>query len=200
MRNALIKRRVVMGLLLAITVWLAAQADDPDEDSIIQLAHSQPKTDDRAKVTGTIAGTASASPLSNLPASTSLDWKVLAGRTLPVDAEMAHSPDLFKAHDWVAASKALEPAAPPPPPVAPAPPFFYMGKLENSPKGTTFFLSANNKVYAVVAGEKIDDAWRLDAETDTSLNLTYLPLGQSQTLAKTATSAAGSEDESQKGY
>ena len=49
-------------------------------------------------------------------------------------------------------------------------------------------------------GEKIVDAWRHDAETDTSLNLTYLPLGQSQTLAKTATSAAGSEDENQKGY
>jgi hypothetical protein len=152
-------------------------------------------------MTGTGARTASANPPSALPAaSTSLDWKALAGRTLPVDGETTHSEDLFKSHDWYAASKALEPAAPPSAPVAPAPPFSYMGKLENSPKGTTFFLSGNNKVYAIAAGQNIDDAWRLDAETATSLSLTYLPLGQSRALAKTETSAAPAEDESQGVY
>jgi hypothetical protein len=198
MKNALVKRRAVMAMTLAITVWLAAQAENPGDDSVIQLAHSHQNTSDPVKIAGASAGTPVATPNSPLPVdSTSLDWKALAGRTLPVDGATDHSADLFKSHDWHAASKALEPAAPPPPPLAPAAPFSYMGKLENTPKGTTFFLSGNNRVYAVIAGQNIDDTWRLDAETDTSLNLTYLPLRQSQALAKTATSAASAEDESQ---
>ena len=83
----------------------------------------------------------------------------------------------------------LEPAKkgkplPPAPPVAPPAPFAYMGKIEDSPKGTLIFLMANNKVYSVALGEKIDSFWRLDAEDAQKLTLTYLPLNLRQTLSK----------------
>jgi hypothetical protein len=200
MRNALVKRRVAMGITLAITVWLAALADDSDDEIGIQLAHSRQNIADPVKITGASAAGSLDSTSALPPATSELDWSALAGRTLSADGETAHSADLFKSHDWYIASKAHEPAAPPPPPVAPHPPFSYLGKLENTPKGTTFFLSADNKVYAVIAGQNLNDAWRLDAETDTSLSLTYLPLGQSRTLAKSGTAVPGAEDGNQGAY
>jgi len=48
-----------------------------------------------------------------------------------------------------------------------------------------------------VAGDNIDNVWRLDVESATSLTLTYLPLGQQQTLAKTSTPSAPAEDGNQ---
>lgn len=197
MTNALAKRRLAMVIALGITVWLAVQADDRNNDSIIQLAHSHQEAADRAKTTGASTALTLASDPASPGASNALNWKALAGRTPSVDSEAAQSSDLFKSHDWYVASKALEPPAPPPPPAAPNPPFSYLGKLENTPKGTTFFLSENNKVYAVVAGDNIDNVWRLDVETATSLTLTYLPLGQQQTLAKTSAPSAPAEDGNQ---
>jgi len=95
--------------------------------------------------------------------------------------------NLFKVHSWVVVppTKKVKPA-PPPPPVAPPAPFTYLGKLENSPKGTLIFLMANNKLYSVIKGEKIDQQWRLDAEETNTLRLTYIPLNLTQTLSKLA--------------
>ena len=197
MTNALTKRRLAMVLALGATVWLAVQADDEDNDSIIQLAHSHPQTADRAKTSDASTSLTLASDPASPGASNALNWKALAGRTPTVDSEAAQSADLFKSHDWYVASRALEPPAPPPPPAAPNPPFSYLGKLENTPKGTTFFLSDNNKVYAVVAGDNIDNVWRLEVEAATSLTLTYLPLGQQRTLEKTSAPSAPTEDSSQ---
>ena len=197
MTNALTKRRLAMVITLGITVWLAVQADDGNNDSIIQLAHSHQEAADRAKTSGASTALTLASDPASPGDSNALNWKALAGRTPSVDGEAAQSADLFKSHDWYVASKALEPPAPPPPPAAPNPPFSYLGKLENTPKGTTFFLSENNKVYAVVAGDNIDNVWPLDVETATSLTLTYLPLGQQQTLAKTSAPSAPAEDGNQ---
>ena len=45
---------------------------------------------------------------------------------------------------------------------------------------------ANNKLYTVVKGEKIDQQWRFDNEEGELLRLTYLPLSLQQTLSKFA--------------
>jgi hypothetical protein len=74
-----------------------------------------------------------------------------------------------------------------------------MGKLEDAGRGTRFFLSGNGKVYVAGAGENIDGTWRLDTETESSLNLTYLPLGESQLLPKTPL-AISAEDGNQGAY
>lgn len=97
--------------------------------------------------------------------------------------------DLFKVHSWlvIPTVKKIKPL-PPPPPVAPPAPFTYIGKLEDSPKGTQVFLMANGKLYLAVKGEKINQQWRFDAEDANALRLTYLPLNLAQTLSKSAKS------------
>jgi hypothetical protein len=92
--------------------------------------------------------------------------------------------DLFKVQSWEVIKK-VKPA-PPPPPMAPPAPFVYMGKLEDTPKGTQLFLLANNRVITVIKGEKIDTLWRVDSEDANSIRLTYLPLNLPQTLTKNA--------------
>ncbi len=159
-----------MAAALALTGWLAIQVDDQDEEGVIQLAHSTPRTPDRSR---TATSDATASGAASRELSATLNWSVLSGRTHLLQEQDSQSADLFKPHDWYVASKPLEPPAPPPKPVAPEAPFSYLGKLEDSPQGTTFFLSENNKVYSVVAGQNIDNVWRLDTEDATTLNLTY---------------------------
>jgi len=97
--------------------------------------------------------------------------------------------DLFKVHSWLVIPpvKKIKPL-PPPLPVAPPTPFTYIGKLEDSPKGTQVFLMANGKLYLAVKGEKINQQWRFDAEDANALRLTYLPLNLAQTLSKSAKS------------
>lgn len=194
MTSAFVKRRMAMAAALALTGWLAIQVDDQDEEGVIQLAHSTQRTPDRSK---TAISDATASGAASWELSSTLNWSVLSGRTRLAQEQDSQSADLFKPHDWYVASKPLEAPAPPPKPVAPEAPFSYLGKLEDSPQGTTFFLSENNKVYSVVAGQDIDDVWRLDTEDATTLNLTYLPLGQTQTLLKTAKPAVPAEDGNQ---
>jgi hypothetical protein len=65
-------------------------------------------------------------------------------------------------------------------------PFNYVGKLEDSPKGTQLFLMANNKLYTVLVGSDIDQEWRLDSEDVNTLTFTYLPLNLTQSLSKAA--------------
>ncbi|WP_156972380.1 hypothetical protein [Nitrosospira sp. NpAV] len=180
-----IRRRTAMAAGLAITAWLAIQVDDREEEGVIQLAHSTQRTPGPSNT-----GDGAASP----ELSAALNWSALSGRTRLTPEQDSQSADLFKSHDWVVASKPSEAPAPPPTPVVPDPPFSYLGKLADSPAGTTYFLSENNKVHSVVAGQNIDNVWRLDTEDATSLNLTYLPLGQPQTLLKTARPAVSAED------
>ena len=95
--------------------------------------------------------------------------------------------DLFIVHSWLVVPPIKKVKPPPlPMPVAPPAPFTYIGQLDNTPSGTQIFLMANNRLYTVVTGEKIDQQWRLDADDANLLHLTYLPLGMKQTLSKLA--------------
>ncbi len=95
--------------------------------------------------------------------------------------------NLFKVHSWLvlAPVKKVKPL-PAPAPVAPLAPFTYVGKLDDSPTGTQFFLMENGKLFSVLKGEKIDAEWRLDNEDASNLHLTFLPLNLPQILAKTS--------------
>ena len=95
--------------------------------------------------------------------------------------------DVFKVHSWVVIppAKKLKPQ-PLSPPVAPPAPYTYVGKLEDTPKGTQVFLINNGKLYSVVKGEKINAQWRFESDDANSLRFTYLPLNLVQTLSKSA--------------
>ncbi len=97
--------------------------------------------------------------------------------------------DLFKVHSWLvlAPVRKVKPQ-PAPLPVAPPAPFTYVGKLDDSPTGTQFFLMENGRLFSVLKGEKIDRQWRLDNEDASSIHLTFLPLNLPQTLTKASKS------------
>ena len=93
--------------------------------------------------------------------------------------------DLFKVHSWlVLAPLRKAKPQPAPAPVAPPAPFSYVGKLDDSPTGTQFFLMENGRLFSVLKGEKIGRQWRLDNDDAGSLYLTFLPLNMPQTLTK----------------
>ena len=93
--------------------------------------------------------------------------------------------DLFKVHSWlVLAPVRKAKAQPAPAPAAPPAPFTYVGKLDDSPTGTQFFLMENGRLFSVLKGEKISRQWRLDNDDAGSLYLTFLPLNMPQTLTK----------------
>ncbi|HSD54080.1 MAG TPA: hypothetical protein VLC47_07930 [Burkholderiales bacterium] len=95
--------------------------------------------------------------------------------------------DPFRALSWqtVAQEEARKNAPPPPPPPrpkAPPLPFVYMGKLIEDGR-VAVFLTQGDRNHIVRQGDTIDGTYRVDAVTEQSLSLTYLPLKQKQELA-----------------
>ena len=114
----------------------------------------------------------------------SIPWQKLARAPLTRQPQ-----DLFKVHSWlvlapVRKAKPHSASASAPAPVAPSAPFTYVGKLDDSPTGTQFFLMENGRLFSVLKGAEIDRQWRLDNDDAGSLYLTFLPLNLPQTLTK----------------
>jgi hypothetical protein len=80
-----------------------------------------------------------------------------------------------------AARRDAPPPPPPPPPSAPPLPFAYMGKLVDDGRIVIFLTDGDNS-YAVREGDTIDQTYRVDAVTEESVSVTYLPLRQKQRL------------------
>jgi hypothetical protein len=89
--------------------------------------------------------------------------------------------DLFTDRSWTPAVRPVAALAPPPP-MAPPVPFTYLGKRLD---GQTWqvFLGRADQTFVVSAGSTIDNLYRVDAISPPNLSLTYLPLGQSQSLS-----------------
>lgn len=87
--------------------------------------------------------------------------------------------DAFEARSW--APPPAKPA-PPPPPQAPPLPFTYVGKIMEGGQ-ITVFLARQDRSYVVKRGETLDGTYRVDEINAASMQLTYLPLDQKQTLA-----------------
>jgi len=77
--------------------------------------------------------------------------------------------------------------APPPPPTAPALPFTFMGRFENPGEKTVYYLVERGKLHAVTEGETINGTHRIEAVKDNRMDIVYLPLSITQTLALGAT-------------
>lgn len=169
---------VVLIITLALTAWMATNGDKNTTDEI-ELAKtdnaSQPRVSHRQRSTVKLLNNASKIESTNL-----IPWQALKR-----EANSQNIKDLFKSHSWVIAAPTPKfKPAPPPPPTAPPAPFAYIGKLENGENGTQVFLSENNKIYAVVVGENINQLWRLDSEDSNNIQMTFLPLNLPQVLSK----------------
>ena len=173
-------------LTALLTTWTAINNDSDETDNPIELA--KPNTSEGIKNLKNRASSIKLTPNESLIADAKLiPWDKLNRTEMGVIA----SKDLFSPHSWVIIPPApkIKPS-PPPPPVAPPSPFTYFGKMEDGPKGTLLFLIANNKVYSVRKGEKIDAFWRLDSEDTNNIQLTYLPLNLPQVLSKNQKTSA----------
>jgi hypothetical protein len=113
--------------------------------------------------------------------SKSLEALVPRDRLIPSpQAGPLQARDLFASGDWTPPPPVVKPL-PPPPPMAPALPFTFLGKkLEG--KVWEVFLARGEQSFIVREGTVLDNTYRIETISPPTLNLTYLPLGQSQSL------------------
>jgi hypothetical protein len=179
---------IVLCITLGFTAWTAFHSDNTSENVDNELAVKKSSTDEnigrshKARVQNLAQQSASEKP------SVSLVQSPIPWQKLKREPQNSKPYDVFKVHSWVLVPpvKKPPPPPPPPPPEAPPAPFTYVGKLENSPKGTQVFLMENNKLFSVIMGEKINAQWRLDSEDASSIRLTFIPLDLKQVLSKSA--------------
>lgn len=95
---------------------------------------------------------------------------------------------LFSPHSWFVAPPPPPPpppvaAAPPPAPTAPPLPFVFMGSYKTQGAGSTYFLTAGDRVYDVKVGDTVDNTYSVDGVKSGQLLLTYMPLKIQQSIA-----------------
>jgi hypothetical protein len=165
--------------LLGLAGWLALFGDkSPDGNAAaISMPVSRPPTAQAFARSVPASRTAIGADLGTLEALVPRDRRLVAA---PSDTASGARRDLFSARNW-------NPPPPAPPPVVEAPPappplpFAFLGKkLE----GATWevYLSRGEQSFIAREGQTLDGAYRVDKIAPPSLLLTYVPLGQSQTL------------------
>jgi len=111
-----------------------------------------------------------------------LDLSKLARSVEAPKAEGAPAVDPFARRSFSPSQAAPQEAgAPSAAPTAPPLPFVYLGKAIEDGR-LEVFLSRGEKSYSVHAKQKLDDEYRIDKVTETSITFTYLPLKTRQTL------------------
>jgi hypothetical protein len=94
---------------------------------------------------------------------------------------------LFSPQSWYVAPPAPPPAPvvyqAPPAPTAPPLPFAFMGSYKAEGGGSTYFLTAGDRVYDVKVGDTLDNTYSVDGVKSGQLLLTYMPLKIQQSLA-----------------
>ena len=171
-------------LVLILTLWMMLRQETTDTDNTEDVINQINAVQDpianlsNTNITPNQKGVLMAKQDSLIP------WQKLERAPL---SRQPH--DLFKVHSWLVRApfrKAKQQLASVP--VAPSAPFTYVGKLDDSPTGTQFFLMENGRLFSAFKGEKIDQQWRLDNEDASNLYLTFLPLNLPQTLTKASKS------------
>ena len=181
-----INRWLLLLLILAVilTLWMMLRQDATSTDHTIEVINQKNAVQDP------IAKLSSANIISSKKgALMTRQQPLIPWQKLEREPLSSQPHDLFKVHSWLVRAPVRKVKPPPAPlPVAPPAPFTYVGKLDDSPTGTQFFLMENGRLFSVLKGEKIDQQWRLDNEDASSLHLTFLPLNLPQTLTKASKS------------
>jgi hypothetical protein len=179
---------IVLFITLVSTAWTAFRGGDVNEEANNELEVKKSATDDKQTLRHGYGQKKLDQPSAAKKIDGSLINSPIPWQMLKREPHENKPYDVFKVHSWVIVPpvKKPPPPPPPPPPHAPPAPFTYVGKLENSPKGTQVFLLQNNKLFSVMMGEKINPQWRLDSEDVSSIRLTFIPLDLKQVLSKSA--------------
>lgn len=178
---------IILFITLVFTAWTALQNDDAKDEINNELEVKKTSANDNQTSKHKFSQSKQDQSLASKKVENSLVNSPIPWQKLKREHIDNKPTDVFKVHSWVVVPPVRKPPpAPPPPPKAPPAPFTYVGKLENSPKGTQIFLIENNKLLSVVMGEKINAQWRLDSDDISSIRLTFLPLDLKQVLSKPA--------------
>ena len=175
---------LLLKLVVILTLWMMLRRETIDTDNTIEVINQTNAVQDPIGKLSITKITPSKKMVLMAKQDSLIPWQKLERAPL---SSQPH--DLFKVHSWLvrAPVKKAKPQLASAP-VAPPAPFTYVGKLDDSPTGTQFFLMENGRLFSVLKGEKIDRQWRLDNEDANSLYLTFLPLNLSQTLTKASKS------------
>jgi hypothetical protein len=98
------------------------------------------------------------------------------------------SSDIFSAHSWLPPPPPPPPPpilrpSPPPKPTAPALPFTYLGILDEPGVERKAFMTKGPQLFIAKTADVLDGQYRVDKITDTTIQFTYLPLSQQQSLS-----------------
>jgi hypothetical protein len=168
------KRWLLWLPMLALAAWLGLFADKTPNDQ-----RAPPKIGALVvskKSTQTPAAATTAVKIDSLVLDTLIDRSQLFGLD---ETESSTSRNLFVSSSW---TPPPPPSKPSPPPTAPAFPFQFVGKkLEDSV--WEVYLSRGDQNFLVREGGTLESTYRIDSITTQRLTVTYLPLGQSQSLS-----------------
>lgn len=172
--------------LLCIAAWLALFGDKiPSHEQVVTTVPPMASLANRPRASIPERPNASIAQAAGKAAVlTALEPLIPRQQLYPQGASKTSSKDLFASGSWTAPPKPVTPSPfmPPPLPSAPPLPFAFIGKkLE----GTTWevYVTRGEQSFVLRQGSVIDNTYRIHAVTPPSMNLIYLPLGQTQTLA-----------------
>jgi len=165
--NEILKRWLVLGGLLALTVWLVLNVPESENDLVIINPVSSSKHQlklDR----------------STLPVEAKKDSQISLVQRLPITGK---SVDLFGLEQEIKPKNKVKPIIRPKPIAkAPALPFTYVGKLvENNT--VKVFLLEDQRLHIVKKGEKIGENYQLKNVSDQQISWLYLPLNITQKMS-----------------
>lgn len=170
-----------LGLTLVAT-WYAAGLEDPaDDDQSVELAVPE------RRATGGVVAVSRPGGAVDTPAATAAPSASGPGTPVPMAAVKrmtAATSNLFVSRSW-------QPPPPPPEPLpapvaqepaqAPPLPFKYLGRLEEDGQVAVFLAEGNQHPRLVRKGDQWPN-YRVDNITSEGMQLTYLPLKQTQSL------------------
>ena len=183
------KRWFVLAPLLAGAAWLAVFGDKTPSNAVNQTVKPEVSAAsvDKTSTTGLLMQTNPSVAKTSTTLVPAASVQALVAR-----AELFPSPknkniavrDLFANRSWTPPPPPvkLAPPSPPPAPVAPPLAFTFIGKkLEAG--AWEVFLARGEQSFVVREGSVIDSTYRIDKISPPNLSLTYLPLGQTQSLS-----------------
>lgn len=182
-----------LGAVLAVTAWLQGQSTDEGATEASNLLAEPAQRSARAgipdapRVSAATAGTA---PAAGLAASEALVQAMAQREALQARLSApasSRTPPLWLLAEPPPPPRPTRQAEAPPAPVAPRFPHAWVGRLDDEPAPGVpavqrAVLQSPRGVWVVRAGDVIENTWRIERIQARALQLTYLPLGQVQTV------------------
>lgn len=170
-----IAKRIALGMALFITLITAWFAPSKDSDAVA-MPERKISTAKKIKEITPNSVLQQDKPVSSI--------EILDVRSRMNDVNF--NVQLFSKHSWIPTQKKIPESSivnnkNKEAPLAPPLPFRFLGRYEEDGK-TVFFLLYNDQNLVVRVGDIIDDQYKIENIVDSTLNVRYLPLNQTQML------------------